>query len=172
MHARIHHCWTVELRQTHIRIERRSPRWLPHISNLTARSSQVCFFEFVRAGTKVCVPAHGPAGGGPGTDFKVTGRSRRGKARVRGRERERESPKVVTKVPSAAVHRVWSCPVPLSKIETHLLASLGSKGKNRNSLACLRNAGFHSAQSYCKAATFMTSYTTSLLPASGLPGHD
>jgi hypothetical protein len=37
----------------------------------------------------------------------------------------------------------------LSKIETHLLASLGSKGKNRNSLACLRNAGFHSAQSYC-----------------------
>ena len=36
-------------------------------------------------------------------------------------------------------------PVPLSKIETHLLAFLGSKGKNRNSLACLRNAGFHSA---------------------------
>ena len=30
----------------------------------------------------------------------------------------------------------------LSKIETHLLASLGSKGKNRNSLTCLRNAGF------------------------------
>ena len=40
-------------------------------------------------------------------------------------------------------------PVSLSKIETHLLASLGSKGKNRNSLACLRNAGFHSAESYC-----------------------
>ena len=37
----------------------------------------------------------------------------------------------------------------LSKIETHLLASLGSKGKNRNSLACLRNAGFHSGVSYC-----------------------
>jgi hypothetical protein len=37
---------------------------------------------------------------------------------------------------------------------THLLASLGSKGKHRNSLhleslACLRNAGFHSAESYC-----------------------
>jgi len=30
-----------------------------------------------------------------------------------------------------------------------LLASLGSKGKNRNSLACLRNAGFHFAESYC-----------------------
>src|SRR6056300_322305 len=40
-------------------------------------------------------------------------------------------------------------PVSLSKIGTHLLASLGSKGKNRNSLACLRNAGFHSAESYC-----------------------
>jgi len=36
-------------------------------------------------------------------------------------------------------------PVSLSKIETHLLASLGNKGKNRNSLACLRNAGFHFA---------------------------
>jgi len=30
-----------------------------------------------------------------------------------------------------------------------LLASLGSKGKNRNSLACLRNAGFHFAVTYC-----------------------
>ena len=40
-------------------------------------------------------------------------------------------------------------PVPLSKMGTHLLASLGSKGKNRNSLACLRNAGFHSAVKYC-----------------------
>src|SRR6056300_1683319 len=40
-------------------------------------------------------------------------------------------------------------PVSLSKIETHLLASLGSKGKNRNSLACLRNAGFYSAVTYC-----------------------
>ena len=40
-------------------------------------------------------------------------------------------------------------PVSLSKIETHLLASLGSKGKNRNSLACLRNAGFHSAETNC-----------------------
>ena len=29
------------------------------------------------------------------------------------------------------------------------LASLGSKGKNGNSLACLRNAGSHSAESYC-----------------------
>ena len=32
---------------------------------------------------------------------------------------------------------------------THLLASLGSKGKNGNSLACLRNAGSHSAVTYC-----------------------
>ena len=40
-------------------------------------------------------------------------------------------------------------PVPLSKIGTRLLASLGSKGKNRNSLACLRNAGSYSAESYC-----------------------
>jgi len=30
-----------------------------------------------------------------------------------------------------------------------LLASLGSKGKNRNSLACLRNAGSYSAESHC-----------------------
>ena len=43
-------------------------------------------------------------------------------------------------------------PVSLSKIETHLLASLGSKGKNRNSLACLRNAGFYSAVTYCSTA--------------------
>ena len=44
-------------------------------------------------------------------------------------------------------------PVPLSKIETRLLASLGSKGKNRSSLACLRNAGSHSAESYCKSVS-------------------
>jgi hypothetical protein len=31
-----------------------------------------------------------------------------------------------------------------------LLASLGSKGKNRNSFACLRNAGFHFAVTYCR----------------------
>jgi len=37
-------------------------------------------------------------------------------------------------------------PVPLSKMGTDLLASLGSKGKNR-SLACLKNAGSHSAES-------------------------
>ena len=38
-------------------------------------------------------------------------------------------------------------PVLLSKIGTRfkLLASLSSKGKNRNSLACLRNAGSHAA---------------------------
>ena len=42
-------------------------------------------------------------------------------------------------------------PVSLSKIETDLLASLGSKGKNRNSLACLRNAGFYSAVTYCSS---------------------
>ena len=40
-------------------------------------------------------------------------------------------------------------PVPLSKIGTRLLASLGSKGKNRNPLACLRNAGSYFAESYC-----------------------
>ena len=48
-------------------------------------------------------------------------------------------------------------PVSLSKIETHLLASLGSTGKNRNSLACLRNAGFHFAESYC-IHTYIHSY--------------
>ena len=37
------------------------------------------------------------------------------------------------------------------KWKTHLLASLRSKGKNGNSLSCLRNAGFHSAESYCRA---------------------
>ena len=32
MHARVHHCWAVKLRQAHIRIERRSHRVaLPHI---------------------------------------------------------------------------------------------------------------------------------------------
>jgi hypothetical protein len=36
---------------------------------------------------------------------------------------------------------------------THLLASLGSKGRNGNSLACLRNAGSHSAESYCTHAS-------------------
>ena len=41
---------------------------------------------------------------------------------------------------------------------THLLASLGSKGKNRKSLACLRNAGSHSAVTYCNylLAIFIT----------------
>ena len=33
---------------------------------------------------------------------------------------------------------------------TLLLASLGGKGKDRNSLACLRNAGSYSAVTYCK----------------------
>ena len=37
-------------------------------------------------------------------------------------------------------------PVPLSKIGTRLFASLGRKVKNRNSLACLRNAGSYSAE--------------------------
>ena len=41
-------------------------------------------------------------------------------------------------------------PVPLLKIGTRLLASLGSKGKNRNSLACPRNAGSYSAEFYSK----------------------
>ena len=38
---------------------------------------------------------------------------------------------------------------------THLLASLGSKGKNGDSLACLRNAGSHSAESYCTKEQIM-----------------
>ena len=35
-------------------------------------------------------------------------------------------------------------PVSLSKIETRLLASPGNKGKERNSLACLRNSSSYS----------------------------
>jgi hypothetical protein len=35
-----------------------------------------------------------------------------------------------------------------------LLASLGSKGKNSNSLACLRNACSHSAETYCSARRY------------------
>jgi hypothetical protein len=46
----------------------------------------------------------------------------------------------------------------LSKIEARLLASLGSKGKNRNSLACLRNAGFHSGVSYCSVESSIELY--------------
>jgi hypothetical protein len=45
----------------------------------------------------------------------------------------------------------------LSKIGTRVLAPLGSKGENRNSLACLRNAGsyhdFKFAESYCTSNT-------------------
>ena len=37
----------------------------------------------------------------------------------------------------------------IAKIGTHSLVSLGSKGENRNPLACLRNAGSYSAESYC-----------------------
>jgi len=48
-------------------------------------------------------------------------------------------------------------PVPLSKIGTRLLASLGRKGKNRNSLACLRNAGSYSAVSYYSTVQFWIS---------------
>ena len=40
----------------------------------------------------------------------------------------------------------------LRRRNTHLLASLGSKGTNRNSLACLRNAGFDFAITYCSSA--------------------
>ena len=36
-----------------------------------------------------------------------------------------------------------------------MLASLGGKGKNRNCLACLRNAGSYSALTYCTAETLM-----------------
>ena len=37
----------------------------------------------------------------------------------------------------------------MSKIGTRLLASLNIKGKNKNSLACLRNAGSYFAITYC-----------------------
>jgi hypothetical protein len=37
----------------------------------------------------------------------------------------------------------------LSKIGTHLLPSFDIIEKNRNPLACLRNAGSHSAMTYC-----------------------
>jgi hypothetical protein len=36
-----------------------------------------------------------------------------------------------------------------------LLASLGSKGKNRNSLACLRNACSHSGVTYCTTELYV-----------------
>ena len=40
---------------------------------------------------------------------------------------------------------------PSSAVENgNSLASLGSKGKNRNSLACLRNDRSHSAVTYCR----------------------
>ena len=58
-------------------------------------------------------------------------------------------------------------PVPLSKMGTHLLASLGSKGKNRNSLACLRNAGSHSAVTYC----IIVSLSIHILSLSRLQAH-
>ena len=44
----------------------------------------------------------------------------------------------------------------LSKIGTHLLASSDIIEKNRNPLACLRNAGSHSAESYCSPKTAYT----------------
>ena len=37
-----------------------------------------------------------------------------------------------------------------------MLASLGTKGRNGNSLACLRNAGSHSAESYCSINLVVT----------------
>ena len=44
-------------------------------------------------------------------------------------------------------------PVPLSKIGTRLLASLSSKRKNRNFLACLRNGSSYYAVTYCSEFT-------------------
>jgi hypothetical protein len=38
-----------------------------------------------------------------------------------------------------------------SKIGTHLLASSDIMEKNRNPLACLRNAGSYSAEAYCRS---------------------
>ena len=59
----------------------------------------------------------------------------------------------------------------LSKIGTRLLAPLGSKGENRNSLACLRNTGsyhdFKFAESYCTSNTTappLASYVPKPLP--------
>ena len=54
-------------------------------------------------------------------------------------------------------------PVPLSKVGTRLLASLGSNGKKRNSLACLRNAGSYSAMTYCRAIKLCERACTSAL---------
>ena len=48
-----------------------------------------------------------------------------------------------------------------------MLASLGTKGKNRNSLACLRNAGSHSAESYCiPLGTYSSFFRPFFLPFS------
>ena len=58
----------------------------------------------------------------------------------------------------------------MSKIETLLLASLGGKGKNRNSLACLRNAGFYSAESYRTVMTKNQSLKSEFIQE--IPGHN
>ena len=62
-------------------------------------------------------------------------------------------PRIMNRVNRNRSLKLAQFPVSLSKIGTRLLASLGSKGKNRNSLACLRNAGSHSAVTYCKSST-------------------
>ena len=54
---------------------------------------------------------------------------------------------------------------------THLLASLGSKGKNGNSLACLRNAGSHSALTYCILVTAFSSRSRRLVRRQGTRMH-
>ena len=45
-----------------------------------------------------------------------------------------------------------------------MLASLGTKGRNGNSLACLRNAGSHSAESYCSINLVVTEGNSVLGP--------
>ena len=50
----------------------------------------------------------------------------------------------------------------LSKLGTLLLDSLGGKGKNMTSLACLRNAGSYSTVTYCNTFKFKTCEEISL----------
>ena len=51
----------------------------------------------------------------------------------------------------------------LSKLGTLLLDSLGGKGKNMTSLACLRNAGSYSTVTYCNTFKFKTCEEISIL---------
>ena len=61
---------------------------------------------------------------------------------------------------SPAAFLEWSRKSPSFSVENgnSLTCLPGSKGKNRNSLACLRNAGFHFAVTYCKQPTLAFSH--------------